>query len=69
MSLSWLVGQSTSQFNEIFLRKSFTIENLEQDINKLLELIEKLKVEKKQTQETITDLKNQLSEKEKDKND
>ena len=22
MSLSWLVGQSTSQFNEIFLRKS-----------------------------------------------
>jgi len=22
MSLSWLIGQSTSQFNEIFLRKS-----------------------------------------------
>jgi len=39
------LAYNVEEKEEIFLRKSFTVENLEEDINKLFEKIEKLKEE------------------------
>ena len=62
-------GITIENEKEIFLEKPFTIQNLERDINKLFELIKKLEGERGENQETITNLKKQLEEKERDKND
>ncbi|CAI2186030.1 560_t:CDS:2 [Funneliformis geosporum] len=47
---------------EIFLKKSFTVDNLEEDINELFNKIIELKGEKEEKQGTIDNLQNQLNQ-------
>jgi len=62
-------GITIENEEEIFLVKPFTIQNLEQNLNKLFQQIKDLEKEQEKNQITITNLKNQLSEKEKNKDD
>lgn len=47
---------------EIFLEQSFTIQNLEKNLNKLFQQIEKLEEKEQLNQETITNLKQEIEE-------
>lgn len=53
-------GITINNEQEIFLKKSFTVENLEADINKLLDKIKELKREKGEGQGVVDNLQNLL---------